>query len=139
MATINYIDLTEFRERGYLQELNRQFLHPLGMALEWSPGTNYEDFTKMMGSVGYQYGDDAMHNAWAGFCMAGGDKPHLGRVWDSREDEEGYRYARFPADVIEESQIKADVVATEQAVKRVARERILGYHIQPVSDFGVEP
>jgi hypothetical protein len=24
----------EFRDKGYLQELNRQFLHPLGLALE---------------------------------------------------------------------------------------------------------
>ena len=31
---IHRIDLTEFRERGYLQELNRRFLHPLGLALE---------------------------------------------------------------------------------------------------------
>ena len=28
------IDIKEFREKGYLQELNRRFLHPLGMALE---------------------------------------------------------------------------------------------------------
>lgn len=28
------IDIKEFRESGYLQELNRRFLHPLGMALE---------------------------------------------------------------------------------------------------------
>jgi hypothetical protein len=28
------IDIKEFREKGYLQELNRQFLHPLGLALE---------------------------------------------------------------------------------------------------------
>ena len=27
------IDIKEFRETGYLQELNRKFLHPLGMAL----------------------------------------------------------------------------------------------------------
>lgn len=26
--------VAEFREQGYLQELNRQFLHPLGLALE---------------------------------------------------------------------------------------------------------
>ncbi len=32
--TINYMDLKEFREKGYLQELNRCFLHPLGLALE---------------------------------------------------------------------------------------------------------
>jgi hypothetical protein len=31
---IKHIDIKEFREKGYLQELNRQFLHPLGLALE---------------------------------------------------------------------------------------------------------
>ena len=30
----NKIDVKEFREKGYLQELNRRFLHPLGLALE---------------------------------------------------------------------------------------------------------
>lgn len=28
------IDIKEFRERGYLQEVNRLFFHPLGLALE---------------------------------------------------------------------------------------------------------
>lgn len=28
------IDIKEFRERGYLQEANRLFFHPLGLALE---------------------------------------------------------------------------------------------------------
>lgn len=28
------IDIAEFRRAGYLQELNRRFLHPLGLALE---------------------------------------------------------------------------------------------------------
>jgi hypothetical protein len=27
------MDLTEFREEGYLQEVNRRFFHPLGLAL----------------------------------------------------------------------------------------------------------
>ncbi|MHA2053380.1 MAG: hypothetical protein ACW99F_07230 [Candidatus Hodarchaeales archaeon] len=31
---IKRIDIKEFRKKGYLQELNRQFLHPLGLALE---------------------------------------------------------------------------------------------------------
>jgi hypothetical protein len=31
---IPYISAKEFRERGYLCEINRLFLHPLGMALE---------------------------------------------------------------------------------------------------------
>jgi hypothetical protein len=28
------LSVTEFRDLGYLQELNRQFLHPLGLSLE---------------------------------------------------------------------------------------------------------
>lgn len=34
MSDIKLIDPKEFQEFGYLQEINRQFLHPLGMALE---------------------------------------------------------------------------------------------------------
>jgi molecular chaperone GrpE len=33
---MKYIDISEFRELGYLQELNRRFLHPLGLALSVS-------------------------------------------------------------------------------------------------------
>jgi len=35
-----YMSVKEFREAGYLQELNRQFLHPLGLALV----TRIEDY-----------------------------------------------------------------------------------------------
>lgn len=34
MEEIKKIEIKEFREKGYLQELNRRFLHPLGLALE---------------------------------------------------------------------------------------------------------
>jgi hypothetical protein len=34
------IDIKEFRELGYLQELNRTFLHPLGLALSISVDEN---------------------------------------------------------------------------------------------------
>jgi len=37
---IKKIDIKEFREKGYLQELNRRFLHPLGLALSISIGDN---------------------------------------------------------------------------------------------------
>lgn len=33
MSTTKYIDPEEFVSEGYLQEINRRFLHPLGMAL----------------------------------------------------------------------------------------------------------
>ena len=31
---VKYMDLGEFKNLGYLQEVNRQFLHPRGLALE---------------------------------------------------------------------------------------------------------
>lgn len=31
---IKYMDIKEFRSKGYLQEVNRKFLHPHGLALE---------------------------------------------------------------------------------------------------------
>lgn len=51
---INFIDIKEFRELGILQELNRQFLHPLGLALEV---VIEEDGTERLGSV-WDYRDD---------------------------------------------------------------------------------
>lgn len=38
--SIKRMSITEFRELGYLQELNRRFLHPLGLALEVSIDEN---------------------------------------------------------------------------------------------------
>lgn len=35
---IKYMDIKEFREGGYLQEVNRRFFHPLGLALEVTVG-----------------------------------------------------------------------------------------------------
>jgi hypothetical protein len=32
-VAVKFIDVKEFRELGYLQELNRKFLHPHGLAL----------------------------------------------------------------------------------------------------------
>ena len=40
MDSINYLDIKEFREKGYLQEINRLFLHPLGLALEVNQDEN---------------------------------------------------------------------------------------------------
>ncbi len=34
MSEVKRIDIKEFREKGYLQEANRLFFHPLGLALE---------------------------------------------------------------------------------------------------------
>ena len=51
---IKRIDITEFRQQGFLQEVNRQFLHPLGLALEV---TIEDDGTERLGGV-WDYRDD---------------------------------------------------------------------------------
>ena len=54
MDDINRMDIAEFREFGYLQELNRGFLHPLGLALEVVVD---DDGTERLGGV-WDYRDD---------------------------------------------------------------------------------
>ena len=47
-SPINKISISEFREKGYLQELNRQFLHPMGLALEVIVG---DDGNEQLGGI----------------------------------------------------------------------------------------
>ena len=54
MDEIKKMSVKEFREEGYLQELNRCFLHPLGLALEV---ITHEDGTESFGRV-WDYRDD---------------------------------------------------------------------------------
>jgi len=51
---IKYMSIKEFREKGYLQELNRRFLHPLGLALEISIQDNGKE---VLGGI-WDYRDD---------------------------------------------------------------------------------
>lgn len=52
---VKRIDIKEFREMGFLQELNRQFLHPLGLALEVV--IDDKDGSEKLGGV-WDYRDD---------------------------------------------------------------------------------
>lgn len=63
---IKRIDIKEFREKGYLQEANRKFFHPLGLALEVIIDDNGEE---KLGGVwdfrddpeGILYGEDTLN------------------------------------------------------------------------------
>lgn len=44
---IEYMDPQEFIDGGYLQELNRRFLHPLGLALEVQAADGNEFITRV--------------------------------------------------------------------------------------------
>lgn len=91
--TVKRMDAGTFRHLGYLQEVNRRFLHPLGLALEV---VLEED-----GSV--RFGD----------------------VWDYRDDPEGIVFEDL--DLAEH----ARRVEAEIRERRPARERAVGYWIQP--------
>ena len=52
--SIKRMDIKEFREKGYLQEVNRRFFHPLGLALEV---VVEEDGTERLGGI-WDYRDD---------------------------------------------------------------------------------
>jgi len=64
---IKRMDIREFREKGYLQEVNRRFFHPLGLALEVEIK---EDGTEKLGGIwdyredpeGIFYGKDIISN-----------------------------------------------------------------------------
>lgn len=71
MKKIKRINLAEFRNRGYLQEVNRQFLHRLGLALEVSIE---EDGTVKLGGI-WDYRTDP-----EGIIFSDGNLPDLEHV-----------------------------------------------------------
>jgi len=58
MSEIKKMNIKDFRAEGYLQELNRRFLHPLGLAMEV---IIEEDGTEKLGDVwDYREEDEGM-------------------------------------------------------------------------------
>lgn len=51
---IKKLDISEFRQKGFLQEVNRRFFHPLGLALEV---IIKDDGTEQLGGI-WDYRDD---------------------------------------------------------------------------------
>jgi hypothetical protein len=124
VSDIERIDIAEFRREGYLAELNRRFLHPLGLALEVvaeakcaSCGCEREDHWTDPGNP----------------CpkCASTDDPltseRLGGVWDYRDDPEGIYFGN---DLAELGEI-ADHIAELWAKREGPRVAALGYMIQP--------
>jgi hypothetical protein len=54
VSEIKRMDIKEFRESGLLREINRQWLHPRGLALEV---LTYEDGEEVLGGI-WDYRDD---------------------------------------------------------------------------------
>lgn len=107
---MEYMDIGEFIEFGYLQEVNRQFFHPYGLALEVSK-VHYGIIERMRRAWGVIRGDG---EAWA-----------FSGVWDCRDDPEGIIFA----DGVMTETKRNNVIAS---VKDINRLKKLGFVIQPV-------
>lgn len=83
MSEVKRIDIAEFRREGYLQEVNRRFLHPLGLALEVVVN---DDGTETLGGV-WDYRDDAEGIYYAGeYGDNLAEKAEcIDRLWSERE------------------------------------------------------
>lgn len=97
---IKFMDISYFRNFGYLQEVNRRFFHPLGLALE------------------VQIDEDGNET--------------LGRIWDSREDAEGFAFEPAP------EYYKWLNVEMEWQMRMLPRQKALGFEIQPVDKPKIE-
>jgi len=101
---IKRIDVQEFREFGYLQEVNRQFLHPLGLALEVVLDDPKKEMSKQK-------------------------VLKIGGVWDYRDDPDGMAFSDLSD---EDSKGKFDRVEAERVRMSKSREERLGFTIQPI-------
>ena len=99
---IKRIDIKEFRESGYLQELNRRFLHPLGLALEI---VQEDDGTEKLGGV-WDYREDSE-----------------GIYYDIKNSD-STRKARFKAN--------KHLIDNEFEIRSMVRKDILGFDIEPI-------
>lgn len=100
---IKRMDIKEFRERGYLQELNRLFLHRLGLALEVI--IDDETGEEKLGGI-WDYREDLEGNI--------------------------YDLANSSPDRIGAFSKKADFITVELRHRDINRREALGFTIEPI-------
>jgi hypothetical protein len=111
---INYMTVSEFQSEGYLHEVNRQVLHPLGIALE----VRVPKKRKMKLRERVQY-------AWWVF-RHGSKDGWISGIWDYRDDPEGMAYGEGTL-----SPEKAKHIRELWRERRHERRQRLGYIVQP--------
>jgi hypothetical protein len=139
------MNVGEFRQAGYLQEVNRRLLHPLGLALEVTradEAVNYVAFTDKGVENLRRLVQAALDNGLVSTVDAAelvqrcseaarhdADEEWLSGVWDYRHDPEGIVFAEGSIDAA-----KAAQVTREWAIRGTARMSLLGYVVQPVPE-----
>jgi hypothetical protein len=124
---VKSIGIAEFRELGFLQELNRTFLHPLGMALE----VVIEECERCGGDGVEKY---PPKEACTG-CDGAGFTERLGRIWDYRDDPEGMEFG--PGYGLDPE--KAAYVDAERGNRAAHRLKLFGLDELPTFHWAVQP
>lgn len=127
MAEPKRIDISEFRELGFLQEANRQFFHPLGLALE----VVQEECERCGGDGIEKYPPrDACTE-----CGGVGFTERLGGIWDYRDDPEGMTFGEGYGLDPE----KAAYVDAERGNHAAHRFELFGLDELPIFHWAVQP
>lgn len=103
---VKYISAKEFRDEGYLQEANRRFFHPLGLALEMT---------------------------WDSSGEESDERAFISGVWDFRDDPEGIYFTLDNVDFEEAFVAKAENVQQQWINRRRPRVERLRFMVQPYS------
>lgn len=103
------MNLKEFRDFGFLQEVNRNFFHPLGLAM----GV-YWDENDLQNKQGF----DTENEEPIGII-----------IWDWRDDAEGGAFQTLDDD---DSRSKADRVENLRAEIAELRQSSFGWVVQPI-------
>jgi hypothetical protein len=148
-----HIDPRELKEIGFLQEANRQFFHPHGLALETTTFVDDDEYEFPYTWIGIpvsgvaairallagepidQEVREKIVNALDGATEYNPGDCFISGVWDCRDDPEGVIYGEWD----DESRAKAERVATERRRHRGAREALFGVNDRMEDIDDVEP
>lgn len=99
---INYIDIEEWAEIGYLQEVNRLVLHPAGLAIARRGPWTDEDVLNWFSESVPDFDRDKItfEQVMAFVAAVDLDRWHLSGVWDYRDDPEGITFRTVDADKV---------------------------------------
>jgi hypothetical protein len=115
---IKYMDIKEFREKGFLQEVNRLVLHPCGLAMEVMV---HDDGTETLGGVWDYRGDPE------GMCYANMDAGEVldkaSHVWLEASNHCRAREALFAPRIVVDVGETAFVVQTPDETSRTYPRR----------------
>ena len=131
---VNRISIKKFREEGYLQELNRRFLHILGLALEViiiDEDIDIENIKEKVKKA--EIFDKKEKDILYTLLNKVEDHYCLGGIWDYRDDPEGMIFGEYmyKDEKNKDMEKKAEKVKEECFEKLDNRMDRFGFGVQP--------